>query len=74
MRLDVNALGTFYRMAREGTGLAAGRLTHMTGVETRVGVTKLNFMRGQEIRRDFRTSKTKVGVRVELTGAIEGTR
>ncbi|TYT63058.1 chemotaxis protein CheC [Natrialba swarupiae] len=72
MRLDVNALGTFYRMAREGTGLAAGRLTHMTGVETRVGVTKLNFMRGQEIRRDFRTSKTKVGVRVELTGAIEG--
>ncbi|QSW98100.1 chemotaxis protein CheC [Haloterrigena alkaliphila] len=72
MKLDVNALGTFYRMAREGAGLAAGRLTHMTGVETQVGVTKLNFMRGQEIRRDFEDSTEKVGVRVNLTGAIEG--
>ena len=72
MKLDVNALGTFYRMAREGAGLAAGRLTHMTEVETQVGVTKLNFMRGQEIRRDFEDSTEKVGVRVELSGAIEG--
>ncbi|ELY44467.1 chemotaxis protein CheC [Natronorubrum sulfidifaciens] len=72
MKLDVNALGTFYRMAREGAGLAAGRLTHMTDVETQVGVTKLNFMRGREIRRDFEDSTEKVGVRVKLTGAIEG--
>lgn len=72
MKLDVNALGTFYRMAREGAGLAAGRLTHMLGVETQVGVTKLNFMRGQEIRYDFEDSTEKVGVRVKLTGAIEG--
>ncbi|WP_121742300.1 chemotaxis protein CheC [Natronorubrum halophilum] len=72
MKLDVNALGTFYRMAREGAGLAAGRLTHMTGVETQVGVTKLNFMRGREIRRDFEDSAEKVAVRVKLTGAIEG--
>ncbi|MXV64002.1 chemotaxis protein CheC [Natronorubrum sp. JWXQ-INN-674] len=72
MKLDVNALGTFYQMAREGAGLAAGRLTHMTGVETQVGVTKLNFMRGREIRRDFEDSTEKVGIRVNLTGAIEG--
>ncbi|WP_265111281.1 chemotaxis protein CheC [Halosolutus halophilus] len=72
MKLDVNALGTFYRMAREGAGLAAGRLTHMTDVETQVGVTKLNFMRGREIRRDFDDSTEKVGIRVKLTGAIEG--
>ncbi|ARS88866.1 chemotaxis protein CheC [Natrarchaeobaculum aegyptiacum] len=72
MKLDVNALGTFYRMAREGTGLAAGRLTHMTGVETRVGVTKLNFMRGREIRRELTDGSPKVGVHVGLTGAIDG--
>ncbi|THE62841.1 chemotaxis protein CheC [Salinadaptatus halalkaliphilus] len=72
MKLDVNTLGTFYRMAREGTGLAAGRLTHMTDVETRVGVTKLNFMRGREIRRDLADSSDNVGVRVGLSGAIEG--
>jgi chemotaxis protein CheC len=72
MKLDINALGTFYRMAREGAGLAAGRLTHMLGVETQVGVTKLNFMRGREIRREFEDSTEKVGIRVKLTGAIEG--
>ncbi len=72
MKLDVSVLGTFYRMAREGAGLAAGRLTHMTDVETRVGVTKLNFMRGREIRRDFDDASEKVGIRVKLTGVIEG--
>ncbi|WP_290816097.1 chemotaxis protein CheC [Halovivax sp.] len=72
MRLDVNALGTFYRMAREGAGIAAGRLTQMTGVETQVGVTKLNFMRGTEIRTDFEDGAEKVGIRVELSGGIDG--
>ncbi|WP_254862458.1 chemotaxis protein CheC [Halovivax gelatinilyticus] len=72
MRLDVNALGTFYRMAREGAGLAAGRLTQMTDVETQVGVTKLNFMRGTEIRHDFEDGSEKVGIRVELSGGIDG--
>ena len=72
MKLDVNALGTFYRIAREGAGLAAGRLTRMTDVETQVGVTKLNFMRGAEIRQDFEDGNEKVGVRVELTGGLEG--
>ncbi|AXR78569.1 chemotaxis protein CheC [Natrarchaeobaculum sulfurireducens] len=72
MKLDVSVLGTFYRMAREGAGLAAGRLTHMTGVETRVGVTKLNFMRGREIRRELADGSALVGVRVELAGAIDG--
>ncbi|MFP8955234.1 chemotaxis protein CheC [Natrialbaceae archaeon A-CW3] len=72
MKLDVNALGTFYRMAREGAGLAAGRLTKMTGVDTQVGVTKLNFMRGKEIRYDFEDGTDKVGIRVELSGGLDG--
>lgn len=72
MRLDVNVLGTFYRMAREGAGLAAGRLTGMTGVETRVGVTKLNFMRGSEMRTEFEDGSAKVGVRVELSNGFDG--
>lgn len=72
MKLDVNVLGTFYHMASEGAGMAAGRLTQMTDVETEVGVTKLNFMRGKEIRRDFEDGAEKVGVRVSLSGGIEG--
>ena len=72
MKLDIKALGTFYEMAREGAGLAAGRLTRMTGVETRVGVTKLNFMRGSEIQKEFDDGTDKVGVRVELSDGIDG--
>ncbi len=72
MKLDVTALGTFYQMAQEGAGLAAGRLTRMTDVDTRVGVTKLNFMRGSDIRSELGDGVRKVGVRVELTGALKG--
>ncbi|NHN40103.1 chemotaxis protein CheC [Halorubellus sp. JP-L1] len=72
MKLDIKALGTFYEMAREGAGLAAGRLTRMTGVETRVGVTKLNFMRGSEIQKEFDDGRDKVGIRVELSDGIDG--
>jgi chemotaxis protein CheC len=72
MELDVNALGTFYRMASEGAGLAAGRLTHMTGVDTRVGVTRLNFVRGDEIRSEFEDGTPKVGVRMDTEGGLEG--
>ncbi|WIV67934.1 chemotaxis protein CheC [Natrialbaceae archaeon AArc-T1-2] len=72
MKLDTDALGTFYRIAREGAGLAAGRLTRLTGVDTRVGVTKVNFTRGADIRRDFTDGAEKVGVRVELSGGLDG--
>jgi len=72
MKLDIQALGTFYEMAREGAGLAAGRLTRMTNVDTRVGVTKLNFMRGSEIQKEFDDGREKVGIRVELSGGLDG--
>jgi chemotaxis protein CheC len=72
MELDVNALGTFYRMASEGAGLAAGRLTHMTGVDTRVGVTRLNFVRGDEVRSEFRDGVPRVGVRMDTESGLEG--
>jgi len=72
MELDINALGTFYRMASQGAGLAAGRLTHMTGVDTRVGVTRLNFVRGDEIRSEFEDRGPKVGIRMETQGGLEG--
>ncbi len=72
MELDVNALGTFYQMASEGAGLAAGRLTHMTGVDTRVGVTRLNFIRGSKVRSEFDGGSPTVGVRVETEDGLDG--
>ena len=73
MMLDVEALGTFYEMAREGAELAAGRLTPMTGIQTRVGVTRLDFTTGPAIRAELDDGVRKVGIRVELSGGIDGT-
>ncbi|MWG33045.1 chemotaxis protein CheC [Halomarina oriensis] len=73
MMLDVEALGTFYEMAREGAELAAGRLTPMTDIQTRVGVTRLDFTTGPAIRAELDDDVRKVGIRVELTGGVEGT-
>lgn len=72
MKLNVDALGTFYEMAREGAGLAATRLNSMTDFETRVGVTRLHFTDRGEIRTELDGSE-KVGVRVELDGGLGGT-
>jgi len=72
MRLDTHALGTFHEMAREGAGIAAGRLTGLAEVETRVGITKLNFVRGEEIHSELARGGEKVGVRAELSGGIQG--
>jgi len=53
MRLDVETLGTLYEMASEGAGLAANRLSGMTGIGTRVRVTRLNFTRHEAIRAEL---------------------
>ncbi|MFC5970997.1 chemotaxis protein CheC [Halomarina salina] len=73
MMLDVEALGTFYEMAREGAELAAGRLTPMTEIQTRVGVTRLDFTTGPAIRAELDDGVRKVGIHVELSGGVEGT-
>lgn len=73
MELNVSTLGTFYEMAREGAGLAAGRLTGMTAVPNRVGVTRLNFMHGRDIRTELEGHGRRVGIQVDLSGGFAGT-
>jgi chemotaxis protein CheC len=72
MKIDVPTLGTFYEMAREGAGIAAGRLTKMTGVPTRVGVTRMNFMELSELRAELDDDTSSVGTAIELSGGFEG--
>ncbi len=72
MKLDVDTLGTFYEMAREGAGLAANRLSSMTGIPARVDVTHLNFTRDASIARDL-TDTGWVGIRVGLSDGFGGT-
>jgi len=73
VKLDVDALGTFYEMAQEGAGLAASRLTSMTGLPARVGVTHVNFARGTSIRQDLDDGVERAGVRVSLSEGVTGT-
>jgi chemotaxis protein CheC len=72
MKLDVDTLGTFYEMAREGAGLAANRLSSMTDIPARVNVTHLNFTRDASIGRDL-TDTGWVGIRVGLSDGFGGT-
>jgi len=72
VELDIETLGTFYEMAREGAGLSADRLTRMTGIATRVGVTRLNFMRGRDLRAALSSDGQKAGIVVGLTGGFDG--
>ncbi|WP_276281345.1 chemotaxis protein CheC [Halorussus caseinilyticus] len=72
MKLDVDTLGTFYEMAREGAGLAANRLSSMTDIPARVNVTHLNFTRDASIARELPDTEW-VGVRVGLSDGFGGT-
>jgi chemotaxis protein CheC len=72
MKLDVDTLGTFYEMAREGAGLAANRLSSMTDIPARVTVTHLNFTRDAAIAQDLSGTEW-VGIRVGLSDGFGGT-
>lgn len=71
MRLDVNTLGTFHEMAKEGARAAASRLSMMTDVDAQVAVTKVNFMSESDIRAEFEQG-SHYGVRVMLAGGPGG--
>jgi chemotaxis protein CheC len=73
MKLDIDALGTFYEMADEGAGLAAKRLTPMTGLDTRVAVTRIEFSSPEAIRDRLGDGRRRAGMRTTLEGALEGT-
>ncbi|KAB1192345.1 chemotaxis protein CheC [Haloferax sp. MBLA0076] len=73
MKLNVNALGTFYEMAREGAGLAATRLNSMSEFDSRVKVTRLHFTHRSEIRNELDDGGEKVGIRVTMDGELSGT-
>jgi chemotaxis protein CheC len=71
--LSVDALSTFYEMAREGAGLAADRLSRLTGVDTRVSVSRLDFATAADLRSALDADRYDAGIRVDLSGGVEGT-
>ncbi|SDZ83906.1 chemotaxis protein CheC [Haloplanus vescus] len=71
MRVDIQSLGTYNRLAQEGAEHAAASLTQMTGIETYVDVTNVTLMSKRDVE-DVFGGTTFVGVQIGLDGGLSG--
>jgi chemotaxis protein CheC len=71
MRVDIQSLGTYNRLAQEGAEHAAASLTQMTGIETYVDVTNVTLMSKQDVEDVFGGTEF-VGVQIGLNGGLSG--
>ena len=71
MQIDIGALETYNRLAREGARSAAESLSQLTGIDTHVEVTNISLVSPSDIDHEYGDSELS-GVRVELGGALEG--
>jgi chemotaxis protein CheC len=72
MYLDTETLSTLYEMARQGSGLAADRLTAMTGIESRVTATRIEFPSPRELGDELAGTNLDSGTLVTLEGGLSG--
>lgn len=70
MRVDLASLGTFNRIGTAGARRAADGLAALTGVETYVETTKINFAPVADVSALFEDPETAVGI--EFDGGLEG--
>jgi chemotaxis protein CheC len=71
MKVDIQSLGTYNRLAQEGAETAAASLTEMTGIETFVDVTNVTLMSRQDVEDIFGGTEF-VGVQIGLDGGLSG--
>ncbi|WP_049936754.1 chemotaxis protein CheC [Haloplanus natans] len=71
MRVDIQSLGTYNRLAQEGAEHAAASLTQMTGIETHVDVTNVTLMSKRDVEDVFGGTEF-VGVQIGLGGGLSG--
>ena len=71
MRVDIQSLGTYNRLAQEGAEHAAASLTGMTGIETYVDVTNVTLMSKRDVEDVFGGTQF-VGVQIGLGGGLSG--
>jgi chemotaxis protein CheC len=64
LKIDIRKLGLFNRMAKEGGNTVADHLSQMTGMETEMEITKINFI-------DIPDIKTHVGHEEQIGISIE---
>jgi chemotaxis protein CheC len=63
--IDIRKLGLFNRMAKEGGNTVADHLSQMTGMETEMEITKINFIDVPDIRTHVGDAE-QIGISIEL--------
>jgi len=65
LRIDIRKLGVFNRMAKEGGNTVAAHLGQMTGMDTEMEITKINFIDIPDIKAHVGTDE-QIGITVEM--------
>jgi len=65
LMIDIRKLGLFNRMAKEGGNTVADHLSQMTGMETEMEITKINFIDLPDIRAHVGHEK-QIGISIEM--------
>lgn len=65
LRIDIRKLGVFNKMAKEGGNTVAAHLGQMTGMDTEMDVTKINFIDIPDIKAHVGTAE-QIGITVEM--------
>jgi chemotaxis protein CheC len=65
LMLDIRKLGLFNKMAKEGGNTVADHLSQMTGMETEMEITKINFIDIPDIKTHVGHEK-QIGISIEM--------
>src|SRR6056297_502235 len=71
LKVDIRKLNLFNQMAKEGANTVANHLNQMTGMETKMEITKTNFLHIDDIKTHVGHDK-QVGTHIELTEPPHG--
>ena len=65
LMIDIRKLGLFNKMAKEGGNTVADHLSQMTGMETEMEITKINFIDIPDIKTHVGDQK-QIGISIEM--------
>ncbi|WP_276301440.1 chemotaxis protein CheC [Halorussus lipolyticus] len=71
LHVDIRKLNLFNQMAKEGANTVASHLNQMTGMETEMEITKINFLEIDDIKTHVGHEK-QVGTHIELVEPPHG--
>ena len=71
LMIDIRKLGLFNKMAKEGGNTVANHLSQMTGMETEMEITKINFIDIPDIKTHIGDEK-QIGISIEMVEKPHG--